>query len=82
MDNGKWIWWLRSLKVKVYLVLPIMLPLVKCFWGLKTQPNRLIHRSLRGSLFNAIFSKQRETFPPINSFGSAESLVQKSLRDH
>ena len=29
-----------------------------------------------------IFSNQRETFPPINSFGSAESLVQKSLRDH
>ena len=45
-------------------------------------PTQWTHTPFFERVVNAIFSNQRETFLPINSFGSAESLVQKSLRDH
>ena len=45
-------------------------------------PTQWTHTPFFERVVKAIFSNQRETFPPINSFGSAESLVQKSLRDH
>ena len=45
-------------------------------------PTQWTHTPFFERVIDAIFSNQRETFPPIHSFGSAESLVQKSLRDH
>ena len=45
----------------LFVLIPIMLLLVKRFWGLKTQPNGLIHRSLKGSLMQYSQTKKKHS---------------------